>query len=70
MSSLGKLQEELLMCSLCEVTANVTLQNIPDLLVLHWVKLFDKMIPSCPGGRVRAEQEMEGVEMQKVHLLT
>ena len=41
MSSLGKLQEELLMSSLCEVTAKCNLQDIPDLLDLHSVKLFD-----------------------------
>ena len=48
MSSLGKLQEELLMSSLCEVTAKCILQNIPDLLVLHSVKLFDKNNPQKP----------------------
>ena len=41
MSSLGKLQEKLLLSSLCEVTAKCNLQDIPDLLVLHSGKLFD-----------------------------
>ena len=48
MSRLGKLQEELLMSSLCELIAKCNLQNIPDLLVLHSVKLFDKNNPQKP----------------------
>ena len=70
MSSLGKLQEELLMSSLCEVTAKCNLQNIPDLLVLHSVKLFDKIIPRIPSGsgKLRAEPGME-MELRKVQVL-
>ena len=51
MSRLGKLQEELLMSSLCELIAKCNLQNIPDLLVLHSVKLFDKNDPQLPRGK-------------------
>ena len=51
MSSLGKLQEKLLLSSLCEVTAKCNLQDIPDLLVLHSVKLFDINNPQLPQGK-------------------